>query len=137
MKLVKEKTSYDITYTWNLKKIKDINESTCRTETDSQALKTNLWLPKRAGGGVWTGDLRLVYAHCGIWDGLANGDLLFIYFLFFGLFCLYRAAPRARGGSQARGLTGATAAGLRQSHSNIRSKPCLQPKPQLMATPDP
>ena len=37
----------------------------------------------------------------------------------------------AHGGSQARGPVGAVAAGLRQSHSNARSKPCLQPTPQL------
>ena len=65
------------------KKIKDINESTCRTETDSQALKTNLWLPKWAGGGVWTGDLRLVYAHCGIWDDWPMGTCFLFIYLFF------------------------------------------------------
>ena len=32
---------------------------------------------------------------------------------------------------------GAAAASLRYSYSNARSKPCLQPTPQLMATPDP
>ena len=37
---------------------KDTNELTCRTETDSQTLETNLWLPKgtcREEGetGVW------------------------------------------------------------------------------------
>ena len=37
-------------------------------------------------------------------------------------------------GSQARGPSGAIAAGLHQSHSNARSEPCLQPTPQLMAT---
>ena len=40
----------------------------------------------------------------------------------------------AFGDSQARGLTGATATGLRQSHRNVGSKPHLQPTPQLMAT---
>ena len=39
---------------------------TCRTETDSQILKTNLWLPKKTGGWEgWTGGLGLAYAH---WD---------------------------------------------------------------------
>ena len=47
------------------------------------------------------------------------------------------ATPVAYGGSQARGLTGAVAAGLRQSHSNSGSKLHLQPTPQLTATPDP
>ena len=35
----------------------------------------------------------------------------------------------AYGGSQARGLIGATAAGLRHSHSSSGSEPCLQPTP--------
>ena len=55
----------------------------------------------------------------------------------FFFFCLFRAAPAAYGGSQARGLIGAVAAGLRQSHSNVGSKPSLQPASQLTATPDP
>ena len=52
---------------------------------------------------------------------------------------LYRAAPVAYGGSQARGQIGAVAAGLCRSHSNsnARSELPLQPTPQLMATPDP
>ena len=53
------------------------------------------------------------------------------------LFLLFRAAPAAYGGSQAKGRIGAAAAGLRHSHSNARSEPCLQPTPQLTATPDP
>ena len=47
------------------------------------------------------------------------------------------AAPAAYGGSQARGLSGAVATSLRQSHSNVGSKPHLLPTPQLMATLDP
>ena len=43
----------------------------------------------------------------------------------------------AYGGSQARGLIGAVAASLHQSHSNAGSKPSLQPTPQLRAMPDP
>ena len=67
---------------------------------------------------------------------------LFIYFffwlfLFLFLFCLFRATPAAYGGSQGRGLIGAVAAGLRQSHSSVGSKPYLQPAPQLTAMPDP
>ena len=63
-----------------------------------------------------------------------------------GFFCLFVclvffaiswAAPTAHGGSQARGVIGAVAAGPRQSHSNARSEPHLQAKPQLTATPDP
>ena len=43
----------------------------------------------------------------------------------------------AYGGSQARGLIGAVAASLRQSHSNVGSEPRLRPTPQLTATLDP
>jgi len=59
------------------------------------------------------------------------------FFFFFGLFAFPRAAPAAYGGFQARGLIGAVAASLRQSHSNAGSEPRLQPTPQLTATPDP
>ena len=41
------------------------------------------------------------------------------------------------GSSQARGQIRATAVGLHHSQSNSGSKLCLQPTPQLMATPDP
>ena len=51
-------------------------------------------------------------------------------------FLLFRAAPAAYGGSQARGPIGAVAASLQHSHSHIRSKPRLSPTPQLTATPD-
>ena len=37
------------------------------------------------------------------------------------------------GSSKARDQIRATAASLHQSHSNVRSQPCLQPTPQLMA----
>ena len=36
---------------WNLKKKKDTNELIYKIETDSQTLKTNLWLPKGKSGG--------------------------------------------------------------------------------------
>ena len=64
------------------------------------------------------------------------GSLFCFVFNFFDI-CLFRATPAAHGGSQARGLIRAIAAGLHHSHSNARSKPRLQPTPQLMATPDP
>ena len=41
------------------------------------------------------------------------------------------ATPAAHGGSQARGLTEAPAAGPRHSHSQAGSEPCLPPTPQL------
>jgi len=43
----------------------------------------------------------------------------------------------ACGGSQARGLIRAAAAGLHHSHSNEGSEPHLQPTPKLTATLDP
>ena len=52
-------------------------------------------------------------------------------YLFFFFFFL-RAAPVIFGSSQARGLMGATAAGLHHSHSNVRSQWHLRPTPQLM-----
>ena len=48
-----------------------------------------------------------------------------VVFLFVFVFCLFRAALAAYGGSQARGVTGAVATRLHQSHSNTRSKMCL------------
>ena len=51
--------------------------------------------------------------------------MLLYVLLIFGLFvcfCLFRAAPVAHGGSQARGGIGAVAAGLHHSHSNARSE---------------
>ena len=59
-----------------------------------------------------------------------------VYFIYLFIL-LFRAAPEAHAGSQARGLTGATVANLCHSHSNAGSKPHLQPTPQLTATPDP
>ena len=56
---------------------------------------------------------------------------LFIYLL------LFRATPAAYGSSQARGLIGATAAGLHHNHSNMRSEPRLRSTSQLMAMLDP
>ena len=47
---------------------------------------------------------------------------LFVSFLVFLSFSLYRAASMAYGGSQARGLIRAVAADLCQNHSNARSK---------------
>ena len=61
--------------------------------------------------------------------------LPFIYL--FSLLAFSAAASTAYGGSQARGLIGAVAIRLRQSHSNTGSKPPLQPTPKLTATLDP
>ena len=62
-------------------------------------------------------------------------DLLII--LCVCVFAISRAAPVAYGGSQARGLIRAVAAGLHQNHSNTGSELCLRPTPQLIPMPDP
>ena len=49
------------------------------------------------------------------------------YFLIF--WSLFRAAPVAYGGSQARGGIGAVATGLRHSHSSLGSELHLRPTP--------
>ena len=50
----KEKNKYHmISLMWNLIFLNDINELIYKTETHSQILKTNLWLPKGKGEGCW------------------------------------------------------------------------------------
>ena len=61
----------------------------------------------------------------------------FLFFSFFFFFAISWAAPVAYGVPQARGLIEDTAASLHHSHCNAGPKPCLQPTPQLTATPDP
>ena len=61
----------------------------------------------------------------------------FSFAFFFLIFRSLRFTLTAYGDSQARGLIGAVATGLCQSHRNARSEPRLQPTPQLTATPDP
>ena len=63
-------------------------------------------------------------------------SFFFVFFFVFFFFAISRAASTAYGGSQARGLTGAVAVSLCQSHSNSGSELCLRPTPQLTATPD-
>ena len=72
-------------------------------------------------------------------DGAHKGQTLKSFITSRGPFFLAfsRATLVAYGGSLARGLIGAVATSLRQSHSNAGSKPHLQPTPQLMAMLDP
>ena len=45
-----------------------------KKETDSQTLKTNIWLPKgRVVGKGWVGGLGLAKAHFCIWNGWSTG----------------------------------------------------------------
>jgi len=67
---------------------------------------------------------------CQTWD---KTDLIFFSFLFFLSFVIFRATPLAYGGSQARDLIRAVAAGLHHSHSNARSERRLRPIPQFTA----
>ena len=60
-------------YSRKKKRKKDTNEFICRTETDSQTLKANLWLPNgtirgRYGLGVWNWHMHtVVYGMDGQW----------------------------------------------------------------------
>ena len=55
-----------------------------------------------------------------------NGfQFYFLLLFYFYFFVFSRADPAAYGGSQARGPIGDVAAGLRHSHSNAGSEPCL------------
>ena len=57
---------------------------------------------------------------------------LFLFFLSF----FFTATSVGCASSWARGPISAAAANLHHNHSNARSEPCLQPTPQLTATPD-
>ena len=62
---------------------------------------------------------------------------VFLVVFFFLAFWLFKAAPVAYGGSQARGLIEAVTVGQHQSHGNARFELHLRPTPELMAIPDP
>ena len=69
---------------------------------------------------------------------MENNMLQFCLFVcLFLSFVFFRAIYTTYRGSQAMGLIRAVAAGLRQSHSNTRSEPSLQPTSHLTAMPDP
>ena len=84
-----------------------------------QRLKSLLWY----GFHLWPRNLQIMQAWPIIVRSLKN--LLLFFKVFIYLFLIFRAAPVAYGGSQARGQIGVIAAGLRHSHSNTGSKPRL------------
>ena len=65
--------------------------------------------------------------------GLAHRGSACLSSLDFFFFSLFGAAPETSGGFQTRGWIRAGATGLCHSHSNARSKPCLQPTPPCTA----
>ena len=58
---------------------------------------------------------------CALVNSIYFGAIGWNITFFFGLFAVSWATPAAYGGSQARGLIGAAAAGHSHSHSNARS----------------
>ena len=78
---------------------------------------------------TWGHMLGLQQESKGLWFSPASSLSLF--------FCLFSATPVAYGSSQARDQIRAVAAGRHHSYSNARSKPYLQPIPQLTAMLDP
>ena len=60
-----------------------------------------------------------------------------ITYNFFLSVLIFRSVLEADGDSQARGWIGARAASLHHSHSNMGSRLCLWPAPQLTAWPNP
>ena len=79
--------------------------------------------------------VKLFFLNWVVKIGMFSFFILFFFFFFF-FFVFSRATPAACGGSQARGLIGAVAAGLQHSLSNLGSEPCLQPTSQLVAMPN-
>ena len=82
----------------------------------------SLWSPGR--------EEQLNYVCC---SQITCFGFLRVVFVFWFLFCLFRAALAACGGSQARGRLRAVSTG----HSHARSEPHLGPTTQLTAAPDP
>ena len=94
--------------------------------------------------------ISILFSHIGYYRILSRfhcaiQQVLVIYFIcssvipYILYFFLSRAAPSTCGGYQAGGQIGAIAASLHHSHSNsnMGSKPCLGPTPQLTAMLDP
>ena len=77
-------------------------------------------------------------AQCLAHRNCSTRSMCFIYvFVHLLTYCLFKARFKAHGSSQARGWTGAVAADLHHSHSNLGSGLHLWPTPQLTAMLDP
>ena len=74
--------------------------------------------------GLFEGTSSLSFAALRILSLSLNFDKFIIANILF-YFSLFRAAPKAHGGSQAEGQIGAAAASRCHSHSNARSEPHL------------
>ena len=81
--------------------------------------------------------VALIYASKQIALLMSQSKAVFSFPFFLVFLFVFRAAPKAYGGSQARGQIRATAAGLCHSHSKSGSEPHLRPSPVLTAVPDP
>ena len=85
-------------YLLDVKSKKDTNELICRTETDSQTSKTNLWLPKGTGGGrdelrVWDWHIHTeVYGMIGQWGPAVEHREL--YPIFCVMICVGKESER-------------------------------------------
>ena len=79
---------------------------------------------------------RFICAHI-YFLGDCISSLSYFIFIYLFVYLLFKATPRAHGSSQTEGRIGAAAASLYHSHSNVKSKPSLQPTPELMAMLDP
>ena len=81
--------------------------------------------------GSWIGDNEK-NQHTFIWKcfiSSRHSDILKWGLIYVYVFCLFKTAPATYGGSQARGLIGASSASLHHSHSNIRSELRQRPTP--------
>ena len=85
-----------------------------------------MWIFLHADLRLWLSSKVLIFHMC-----------LFPHVYYYYYYCLFRASHMVYGGSQFRGPIRTVADGLCHSHSNARSKLCLQPTLQLTAMPDP
>ena len=110
----------------NQKEIDNLNERITRNETEYAITKKTQYKQKsriRWFYRLILPNIQRTYTHHS--------------FFFFFFFCLFRTTPMAYGGFHTSHLIGASTASLHHSHSNARSKPHVQPTPQLMAVANP